>query len=378
MEPRRGAFRNSPSCRFPEAPVAPPACAPRPRSVRLEDLDYDLPRERIAQHPTTRREDARLLVVERPNGMLRDMRITDLPKLIRPGDALVLNETRVRPARLTVRRRPTGGRIDLLFVRPAPSVKGTDVWHVLARPARSARVGAVLEAEGGLVLEVVDTGSVGERMVRIARGDLDATLSAVGEVPLPPYIHRAPDSSDRERYQTVFARTDGAVAAPTAGLHFTEGLLEVLERRSVELVRTLLHVGPGTFRPVTVADPSQHRMDEEYFELSAPAAERLMAARTRGGRIVAVGTTVVRTLESACDAHGGELAAASGWTRKFILPPYRFRAVDALLTNFHLPRTTLLLLVAAFAGESLVRRAYAHAVAERYRFYSYGDAMLVV
>jgi S-adenosylmethionine:tRNA ribosyltransferase-isomerase len=346
--------------------------------VRLEDLDYDLPPERIAQHPATRREDARLLVVERASGTLRDLRITDLPELIRPGDALVLNETRVRPARLTVRRRPTGGRIALLFVRPALPEQGNHAWHALARPARNARVGAVLEAEGGLVLEVVGAGSEGERLVSVAAGDLDATLSAVGEVPLPPYIHRAPEPSDRERYQTVFAKTEGAVAAPTAGLHFTEDLLEVLERRSVELVRTLLHVGPGTFRPVTAADPGQHRMDEEYFELSAPAAEQLGAARARGGRIVAVGTTVVRTLESACDARGGELAAASGWTRKFILPPYRFRAVDVLLTNFHLPRTTLLLLVAAFAGENLVRRAYAHAVAERYRFYSYGDAMLVV
>jgi S-adenosylmethionine:tRNA ribosyltransferase-isomerase len=221
-------------------------------------------------------------------------------------------------------------------------------------------------------------GEEGERVVRVARGDLEATLRAAGELALPPYIHRAPDPSDRERYQTVFARVDGAVAAPTAGLHFSARLLRSLEARGVGSTRTVLHVGPGTFRPVTAADPREHRMDEEYFEVTGEAAAALVSARAAGGRIVAVGTTVVRALESACDANGGRLGAAAGWTRKFILPPYEFRTVDALLTNFHLPRTTLLLLVAALTGEDLLRRAYAHAVEERYRFYSYGDAMLVV
>ncbi|MEK7824191.1 MAG: tRNA preQ1(34) S-adenosylmethionine ribosyltransferase-isomerase QueA [Candidatus Eisenbacteria bacterium] len=350
--------------------------------MRLQDLDYDLPPDLIAQHPPARREDARMLIVERASGSLHDAHIRDLLERLRPGDILALNETRVRPARLEVRRLPTGGHVELLFVRPVPTPAGTaagPAWRVLARPAKRVRPGAVLEAVGGtLALEVVEMGEEGERVVRVARGDLEATLRAAGELALPPYIHRAPDPSDRERYQTVFARVDGAVAAPTAGLHFSARLLRSLEARGVGSTRTVLHVGPGTFRPVTAADPREHRMDEEYFEVTGEAAAALVAARAAGGRIVAVGTTVVRALESACDANGGRLGAAAGWTRKFILPPYEFRAVDALLTNFHLPRTTLLLLVAALTGEDLLRRAYAHAVEERYRFYSYGDAMLVV
>ncbi len=342
--------------------------------MRLEDLDYDLPPELIAQRPLARREDARLLVLERATGALHDSRVADLARWLRPGDALALNETRVRRARLDVRR-ASGGRIELLVVRPEPD----GLWRVLAKPAKKAPPGAVLSSEDGcLALEVVELGPEGERVVRVVAGDLERALEAHGRVPLPPYIHRPPEPEDRERYQTVFARVDGAVAAPTAGLHFSVALLEALEAAGVRRVPLVLHVGPGTFRPITAADPRQHRMDEEWFEVSAEAAASLVEARARGGRIVAVGTTAVRALESACDANGGALAAARGWTRKFILPPYEFHGVDALLTNFHLPRTTLLLLVAALAGEELLRRAYAHAVAERYRFYSYGDAMLVV
>jgi S-adenosylmethionine:tRNA ribosyltransferase-isomerase len=342
--------------------------------VRLEDLDYDLPPDLIAQHPAERREDARLLVVERSTGALHDSRHADLGRGLRPGDALALNETRVRPARLDVRR-ASGGRVELLVVRPEPG----GLWRVLAKPAKKAPPGAVLTSDdGGLTLEVVGVGAEGERVVRVVAGDLDRELEAHGRVPLPPYIHRPPDPGDRERYQTVFARVDGAVAAPTAGLHFSEALLGSLAAQGVTNAHLLLHVGPGTFRPISAEDPSEHVMDEEWFDVSGEAAATLNGARVAGGRIVAVGTTAVRALESACDQNGGALAAARGWTRKFILPPYEFRAVDALLTNFHLPRTTLLLLVAALAGEGPLRRAYAHAVAERYRFYSYGDAMLVV
>jgi S-adenosylmethionine:tRNA ribosyltransferase-isomerase len=362
-------------------------------AVKLEDLDYDLPPELIAQHPLPRREDSRLLVVERATGALHDARFGDVVDRLEPADVLALNETRVRPARLTVTR-PTGGRVDLLFVRPAATAAtapvgsgdagaiaggAAEAWRVLARPARNARRGTVLtSADGTLALEVVEEGEEGERVVRIARGDLDATLGAAGEIPLPPYIHRAPEPADRERYQTVFARTDGAVAAPTAGLHFTDELLANVEAKGIGIARLLLHVGPGTFRPITDTDPRRHRMDEEYFEVPADAVERIERARSGGGRVVAVGTTVVRALEAACDAHGGRLAPTRGWTRKYILPPYQFQAVDALITNFHLPRTTLLLLVAAFAGEENLKCAYAHAVAERYRFYSYGDAMMIV
>lgn len=344
--------------------------------MRLEDLDYDLPAELIAQHPAERREDARLLVVERATGTLHDRRFSDLPEWLRGGDVLALNETRVRPARLHVRR-PTGGRVELLFVRPEPG--DGERWRVLSKPAKHARAGAVLaDATGALALEVVQEGESGERIVRVLHGDLDTVLREQGEIPLPPYIHRTADASDRERYQTVYARVDGAVASPTAGLHFTPALLDTLAARGVGTARLLLHVGPGTFRPVTAADPAGHRMDEEWFDLPPVAAAALAGARARGGRIVAVGTTSVRALESACDACGGLPGVSSGWTRKFIHPPYAFRAVDALVTNFHLPRTTLLLLVGAFAGPELLRRAYAHAVRERYRFYSYGDAMLVV
>jgi S-adenosylmethionine:tRNA ribosyltransferase-isomerase len=343
--------------------------------VRLEDLDYDLPEALIAQHPAERREDARLLVVERATGALHDQRVSDLPRWLRAGDVLALNETRVRPARLFVQR-PTGGRVELLFVRPEAGAG--ECWRVLARPAKHARTGAVLALPvAGLELEVLDEGEQGERVLRVRRGDLAAVLRERGEIPLPPYIHRAPEAQDLDRYQTVYARVEGAVASPTAGLHFTPELLAALDHQGVGTARVLLHVGPGTFRPVTVEDPARHRMDEEWYEVTPESAGRLSAARAAGGRIVVVGTTSVRALESACDACRGVPGPSSGWTRKFILPPYRFQAADALMTNFHLPRTTLLLLVAAFAGPDLLRAAYAHAVRERYRFYSYGDAMLV-
>jgi S-adenosylmethionine:tRNA ribosyltransferase-isomerase len=342
--------------------------------MRLEDLDYQLPAELIAQHPAERRDASRLMVIERSSGAIRDQHFSDLPGWLRVGDVLAINETRVRPARLRVRR-ASGGAVELLFVRPSSD----DTWLTLARPAKKAPAGGTLETlDGALALEVTEAREAGERLVRVTRGDLASVLHAQGEIPLPPYIHRAPSAADAERYQTVYAREEGAVASPTAGLHFTPEMLAALEAAGMASARLLLHVGPGTFRPVTESDPARHVMDEEWFEVSGAAAASLRAARDRGGRIVAVGTTSVRALESACDANGGALDAASGWTRKFIVPPYRFQAVDVLLTNFHLPRTTLLLLVAAFTGEELLRRAYAHAVAERYRFYSYGDAMLVV
>jgi S-adenosylmethionine:tRNA ribosyltransferase-isomerase len=342
--------------------------------MRTEDFDYELPPDRIAQRPAARRDDARLLVVDRSTGELHDSRIRSLGDWLRPTDALAINETRVRPARLAVRRE-TGGRVELLLVRPEPG----GGWRALARPAKKASPGAVLTSEGGeVVLEVVALGDEGERVVRVISGDLEVALAAHGEVPLPPYIHRTPDPQDRERYQTVFARVDGAVAAPTAGLHFSPELLRSLESAGIGLVRVLLHVGPGTFRPVGGGDPRRHRMDEEWFEVGPEAAAALAAARAHGGRIVAVGTTSVRALEAACDENGGALGPARGWTRKFILPGYAFQGVDVLLTNFHLPRTTLLLLVAAFAGSELTRRAYAHAVEAGYRFYSYGDAMLIL
>jgi S-adenosylmethionine:tRNA ribosyltransferase-isomerase len=372
VEPARHAPHED-AGRDPSAAAGGPA---EPRADAL--LDYALPAELIAQHPPERREDARLLVLERASGALHDRRIPELERLLAPGDVLVLNETRVIPARLAVRR-PTGGRVELLFVRPlAGGGFDAETWRVLARPARHAAIGARLTSDRGTVtLDVVATHADGARDVRVVGGALAPALAAEGEIPLPPYIHRAAGPADRERYQTVYARVDGAVAAPTAGLHFTAALLERLAGRGIASAKVLLHVGPGTFRPIA-GDAASHAMDEEWFEVDAAAATALAGARARGGRIVAVGTTAVRALESACDANGGRIAPASGWTRKYIRPPYRFQAVDALLTNFHLPHTTLLLLVAAFAGADAVRHAYAHAIAARYRFYSYGDAMLIV
>ena len=341
-------------------------------------LDYELPGELIAQHPAARREDARLLVLDRASGALTDARFADIGHRLRAGDVLVVNETRVRPARLMVRR-PTGGRVELLFVRPEVAEGAGERWRVLAKPAKHAALGAQLATpDDALLVEVVAEGEQGERVVRIAHGSLDAVLRAQGEMPLPPYIHRSPTAEDLERYQTVYARVDGAVAAPTAGLHFSEALLVQLRVAGVRRAAVTLHVGPGTFRPITAADPREHRMEEEWYEVGEAAAAAMRRARERGGRIVAVGTTTVRALESMADANAGRIAAATGWTRKYIVPPYRFQAVDALVTNFHLPRTTLLLLVAAFAGEERIREAYAHAVRERYRFYSYGDAMAIV
>jgi S-adenosylmethionine:tRNA ribosyltransferase-isomerase len=342
--------------------------------MRLADLDYELPPDRIARHPTPRREDSRLLVVERERGVLHDDVFSGIGHWLNPGDTLVVNETRVRPARLIVRR-PSGGRVELLFVRP--EADGT--WRVLAGPARKAVPGARLGSlDGSLEVEVVAMGAEGERTVRVVAGDVIETLARLGDVPLPPYLGRDPEPMDRERYQTVFARAEGAVAAPTASLHFSESLVQALAQAGVRFVRVLLHVGPGTFRPVTTEDPSQHRLDPEWFEVSESAAAELRDCRARGSRIVAVGTTVVRALESTLDRREGEWGAASGWTNKLILPPYDFRAVDALVTNFHLPRTSLLLLVGAFAGVERVRAAYEHAIAKGYRFYSYGDAMMIV
>ena len=342
--------------------------------MRLEDLDYELPEELIAQFPAQRREDARMLVVERATGRLHDQRVSDLPRWLRANDVLALNETRVTPARIMLQR-PTGGRVELLFVRPGAAGE----WRVLSKPAKHAAPGVTLRLpDGSLEVLVESVGERGERTVRVTSGNLAAALRERGEIPLPPYIRRAAEESDRERYQTVFARVEGAVASPTAGLHFSDALLASLAAMGVRQARVLLHVGPGTCRPVTAEDPRLHEMDEEYFEVTAEAAAAMNGARAAGGRIVVVGTTSVRALESACDANGGELAAGSGWTRKFIHDPYRFQAADALMTNFHLPRTTLLLMVAAFSGADLLREAYAHAVRERYRFYSFGDSMLVI
>jgi len=344
----------------------------------LDDYDYELPRDLIAQQPLRRRADARLLVADRRSGELDHRYVRDLPELLRPGDCLVLNDTRVVPARLVGTRNSTGGRWEGLFLR----LDDAGRWLLLCKTRGKLRAGetvTVLTERTDRDLRLLLAEPLGDGQwaaVPDTQDDALAVLERVGRVPLPPYIRGGEMvASDRQQYQTVYARRPGAVAAPTAGLHFTEALLARLESVGVELCRTTLHVGLDTFRPVKTA-LAEHVMHSEWGSLGEVAAAQIRRCRQRGGRIVAVGTTVVRVLETA--AAEGELRPWCGWTRLFIRPPYRFRAVDALLTNFHLPRTTLLVLVRTFGGDELIRRGYAEAIAEEYRFYSYGDAMLIV
>lgn len=342
---------------------------------RTADFEYDLPEELIAQTPAERRDLSRLLVVDRARGELQHRTFADFPDLLQPGDALVLNETRVFPARLRGRR-AGGGEAEVLLLHPATD--GEDRWVAMVRPGSKLRPGRTVKIAEDLEVDIIDQLESGERIVRLRTPlPLEEALERHGEVPLPPYVRRAPTDRDHERYQTVYARERGSVAAPTAGLHFTPELLERTRERGVELIRLLLHVGPGTFRPVDVDDPTEHRLHSEWYRVDQPAADAVNAVRERGGSIWAVGTTTVRTLESVADPDG-QVHPGEGWTDIFIRPPYRFRAVDRLLTNFHLPRSTLLMLVSAFGGYDLVMRAYREAVAEGYRFYSYGDAMVVV
>jgi S-adenosylmethionine:tRNA ribosyltransferase-isomerase len=342
--------------------------------MRIEDFDYDLPQELIAQEALPQRDQARLLVLRRRAGTLAHQHVFDLPALLEPGDLLVFNDTRVLPARLVGRRARTQGRWEGLFVREHP--EGT--WELLCQTRGRLVIGeTLLVAEGGLRLVLVGKTPEGRWLARPSpAGSPAELLGAFGQVPLPPYIRKGRAAEpDRERYQTVFARRPGAVAAPTAGLHFTPALLEELGRKGIRQAFVTLHVGPGTFRPVQVEDVRQHHMEPEWAELPSATAEAIAQTRARGKRVVAVGTTSVRVLETA-----GRLGAGpwSGLTDLTIVPPYDFRVVDALLTNFHLPRSSLLLLVTAFAGLDAVRAAYATAVEQRYRFYSYGDAMLIV
>jgi S-adenosylmethionine:tRNA ribosyltransferase-isomerase len=350
--------------------------------VLTRSFDFHLPDERIAQEPAPRGE-SRLLVLAAPPGSAgRHRRIADLPELLSPGDLLVVNDTRVIPARLFGRRLLAdggeGGRVELLLIERVDrrgASGGTD-WEALARPGRKAAPGARFRFEDGLEVEVVARLGDGRRLVRFSE-PVEPHLERLGHVPLPPYVKRPDRPEDRQRYQTVFAREPGAIAAPTAGLHFTLELLERLAARGVETARVTLHVGIGTFKPVTAELVHEHVMDEERYEVPEATAAAIAEARRRGGRVVAVGTTVVRTLESAArDDRPGEVAAGAGRTGLFIYPGFRFRVADALLTNLHLPRSTLLMLVSAFAGRERVLAAYREAVEQGYRFYSYGDAML--
>jgi len=352
----------------------------------VSDFDYDLPRELIAQEPPAERGSSRMLVIDRATGSLRDDLFSNLPAYLRPGDMLVLNDSRVIPARLYARRtlrrdreKPTG-RIEVLLTLPA----GENRWRALVRPGRKVAIGEHLvfpapTGEIALHADVLERGPFGERLLEFTPvDDFYGALDQIGHVPLPPYIDRVDVSADRECYQTVFARERGSVAAPTAGLHFTEQMLRILAAQGVEIVRVTLHVGLGTFAPLRVEHVTEVKLHAERYWLSASAAEALNRARKERRRIVAVGTTVVRTLESAAlRASGREIEPHSGETEIFISPGFEFRVVGALLTNFHLPQSSLLMLVSAWAGRERVLNAYGHAIGEKYRFFSYGDCMFV-
>ena len=351
--------------------------------MRSDDFDFDLPRKLIAQHPAVPRDAARLLVVG--NGV-QDRGVRDLPALLRPGDVMVVNDTRVIPARLFGRRGAANVEVTLTEPdAPAGGGAGGGRWRALARPAKRLRPGDRIEFGSGLSARVAAKGERGEVTLVFDLGTFDpgatelrAKLERVGAMPLPPYIRRARGGSHRDRddYQTIFAARDGAVAAPTAGLHFTPELLAALDARGVARVVVTLHVGAGTFLPVTAEDPRDHRMHAEWGEITPGAAAAVNAAKAQGGRVVALGSTALRLLETAADDKG-DLHPFTGKTDIFILPGYRFRIVDLMLTNFHLPRSTLFMLVCAFAGTARMKRAYAHAMEAGYRFYSYGDACLL-
>ena len=341
--------------------------------TRTADYEFDLPHGLIAQRPLERRDASRLLVVDHSAGSIAHRHFPDIVDLIAPNDVLVVNRTRVLRARL-LGTRASGAPAEILLLKAL----GDSCFEAMVSPGGKLKPGRRVDIAPGLAAEILE---VTERRTRIVRLDsevpLDEAIERYGHVPLPPYIEREDSPDDAERYQTVFARETGSVAAPTAGLHFTRGLLERLAERGVAVAEVLLHVGAGTFKPVEADDPAQHVMHEEWYSVSESTASVINARRKAGGRVWAVGTTSVRTLESAAD-EAGAVHAGEGETRIFIRPPYRFRAVDRIITNFHLPRSTLVMLVAAFAGYELTMTAYREAVRSGYRFYSYGDAMALV
>ena len=341
--------------------------------MKLADFDYDLPPEAIAQAPAEARDAARLLVIRREGGELEDRQVRDLPELLRPDDCLIVNDSRVIPARVLAED-AAGRPVELLFLEAETPTR----WRALVRPGRRCRPGATL-AVGAARLAVLAIAEDGARVIERRDGTVDDVLATPGPPPLPPYIarHAKPAGEDWERYQTVYARTPGSVAAPTAGLHFSETLLARLRTRGVEVHAITLHVGPATFRPIEAVRVDTHVLPPERAKVSAATAAAVNAARRQGRRVVAIGTTVTRTLESAA-AEDGRVAPLDGLATLTLRPGHRFRVVDALLTNFHLPRSSLLVLVSAFAGRELILRAYRHAMAAGYRFYSYGDATLIL
>jgi S-adenosylmethionine:tRNA ribosyltransferase-isomerase len=345
----------------------------------VRDFDFDLPSELIAQEPPPRRGSSRMLLLDRAGGAMLDHTIAALPEFLQPGDVLVINNTRVFPARLLGRRVPSGGAVECLLVGQGEAGE----WEALVHPGQKLKPGARVVFEGTRTIhgEILDRRFHGRRTIRLWTedgGSVDEAVDAIGHMPLPPYIKRDDESADRDRYQTMFAKPRGSVAAPTAGLHFDPALVARLVDRGVAIAEITLHVGYGTFQPVRVEQVEDHRVEPERYDIGPAAAETISMALRDQRRIVAVGTTTTRTLEAVARAHEGRIVPGSGWADIFIYPGFGFRVVSGLLTNFHLPRSSLLMLVSAFAGRERVLDAYRHAIADGYRFYSYGDAMLIL
>ena len=342
--------------------------------MKLSDFKYKINDKLVAQYPMKERDKAKLMILDRESQKVTEGIFKDMIGYLQKGDVLVVNETKVFSARLLGVKEKTDAKVEVFLLRELEN----DLWEVLVKPARKVRIGNRLAFEGKVSCDVIDNTVSGGRVVRFSyKGNFHDIIERIGHSPLPPYIKRESEPLDKEAYQTVFAKVKGAVAAPTAGLHFTKGLLTKIRNKGVKIIPIVLHVGLGTFRPVQVEDLTRHRMDSEYFEVSVAAAEAINATKKKGGKIICVGTSCVRALESVTTSTN-LVKPYKGWTDKFIFPPYEFKIVDMLVTNFHLPCSTLLMLVSAFANRDFVFKAYRKAVKEKYRFYSYGDAMLVL
>lgn len=342
--------------------------------MKLSDFKYDLPYDLIAQYPQEKRDQSRLMVLDRKTETIETRTFSDILDYLNEGDCLVLNETKVFPARLTATKDKTDAQVEIFLLRELEY----SLWEVLVKPARKVRVGNRLTVAKDFYCDVIDNTVSGGRVVRFFyQGDFFDLVEKLGKSPLPPYIKRESENMDKERYQTVYAKIRGAVAAPTAGLHFTKKLLEKIQKKDVKIAHVLLHLGLGSFRPVMVEDLGRHKMDSEYFEISEDTTNIINKTIREGGKICAVGTSAVRVLESVVTSERC-VKPMKGWTDKFIYPPYEVRIVDRLITNFHLPCSTLLMLVSAFAGRDFIYQAYQKAIEEKWRFYSYGDAMLIL
>ncbi|EGY1136517.1 tRNA preQ1(34) S-adenosylmethionine ribosyltransferase-isomerase QueA [Listeria monocytogenes] len=341
--------------------------------MKVEDFDFDLPEELIAQTPLLDRTSSRLMVLDKESGDIKDQHFTDIITYLNEGDALVLNDTRVLPARLHGIKDETGAHIEVLLLKQ----KEGNAWETLVKPAKRIRKGATITfGDGALKATCLEELEHGGRILEFSyEGIFYEVLEQLGEMPLPPYIKE--QLADQDRYQTVYAKENGSAAAPTAGLHFTEDLLAKISAKGVEIIFVTLHVGLGTFRPVDVEDTANHKMHSEFYRLTEESAERINKIKAQGGKVIAVGTTSIRTLETIASRHDGKLVAESGWTEIFISPGYTFQAVDALITNFHLPKSTLIMLVSALSDRTKILAAYNHAVEQQYRFFSFGDAMFI-